>query len=82
MKYTEKEQELRDEIDRLEFQSDTKKSELVDLFDSILMEKNEEIGILRDKLRHYPILASIIESGNKEIAELKAKVAELTGGRS
>lgn len=82
MKYTEKEQEFREELDRLEFQSDTKRSELVDLFDSILKEKNQEIGILRDKLRHYPIFVSIIESGNKEIAELKAKVAELTGGRS
>lgn len=82
MKYTEKEQELRDELDRLEVSSDSKRSELIGLFDSILMEKNREIYILNDKLRHYPILSSIIESGNREIAELKAKIAELTGEKA
>lgn len=37
-----------------------------------IAEKDAEIARLNDKLRHYPMMAALIESGNKEIAELKA----------
>lgn len=35
---------------------------------------DEVISELKDKLRHLPMMAALIESGNKEIAELKDKL--------
>ena len=34
-------------------------------------EADNVIAELKDKLRHYPMMAALIKSGNKEIAELK-----------
>ena len=42
--------------------------------DTVLAEKDAEIAQLKDKLRHYPIMTKLIDNGNKEIAELKAKL--------
>ena len=39
-----------------------------------ITEKDAEIARLNDKLRHYPMMAALIESGNKEIAELKDRL--------
>lgn len=48
--------------------------------DERIRSMKQEIGELKDKLRHYPIMVSIIEAGNKQIAELEAKLKELGGG--
>lgn len=48
--------------------------------DERIRSMKQEIGELKDKLRHYPIMVSIIEAGNKKIAELEAKLKELGGG--
>ena len=42
--------------------------------DKVIAEKDAEIARLNDKLRHYPMMAALIESGNKEIAELKDRL--------
>ena len=39
-----------------------------------MREDVKTIADLKDKLRHYPMMAALIESGNKEIAELKDKL--------
>lgn len=48
--------------------------------DERMRSMKREIGELKDKLRHYPMMASIIASGNKKIAELEAELSELRGG--
>lgn len=48
--------------------------------DERLRSMKREIGELKDKLRHYPMMATIIASGNKKIAELEAELSELRGG--
>lgn len=39
--------------------------------DKVIAEKDDEIATLKDKLRHYPIMAALLESDKREIAELK-----------
>jgi hypothetical protein len=42
--------------------------------DKVIAEKDKEIATLKDKLRHYPIMAALLESDKKEIAELEDKL--------
>jgi hypothetical protein len=48
--------------------------------DERIRSMKQEIGELKDKLRHYPMMVSIIASGNKKITELEAELSELRGG--
>lgn len=48
--------------------------------DERIRSMKREIGELNDKLRHYPMMASIIASDNTKIAELEAELSELRGG--
>lgn len=35
-----------------------------------------EVALWKDKARHYPMMAALIDDGNKQIAELKAKLED------
>ena len=40
-------------------------------------EVDKVIAALEDKLRHYPMMVALLETDKKEIAELKARIAQL-----
>lgn len=40
--------------------------------DKVIAEKDKEIKVLKDKLRHYPMMVALLEKDEKEIEELNA----------